>query len=168
MGRLFPRLVPVLPIACVSKDRPMMDDYYLWIKAWHVISVICWMVPLFYLPRLFVYHNDTPSGSDTSDLFLIMERRLIKIIMNPAMLLTYGSGATLIFMPGGMGMTDGWLHLKIALVFGLSAYHGLLIKWSKEFKRGERNHQTRFFRLANEIPTVIMSLIIILVIIKPF
>lgn len=145
-----------------------MIDYYLWLKAFHIIAVICWMAGLLYLPRLFVYHANTKPGSEISETFLTMERRLLKIIMNPAMILTFVLGFTLIFMPGGLGLSEGWLHAKLLLVFLLAALHGAMSRWYKEFQNNERKRTSRFFRIANEIPTVIMILVILLVTLKPF
>jgi putative membrane protein len=145
-----------------------LTPYYLWIKSFHIISVICWMAALFYLPRLFVYHAQTTPGSEMSEQFLIMEERLIKIIMNPAMILTYIFGILLILTPGVVSMSEGWLHVKLFFVLLISGLHGLTIKWHKSFKRNERKISHMHFRLANEIPVVIMVVIVIMVVVKPF
>lgn len=145
-----------------------LTPFYLWIKAFHIISVICWMAALLYLPRLYVYHAQTAVGSEMSAQFLIMENRLIKVIMNPSMVLTYFFGILLLLTPGVVSMSEGWLHLKLALVLLLSALHGLDIKWYKDFKNDQRKVSHTYFRVANEIPAVIMVLIVILVVVKPF
>ncbi len=145
-----------------------LSAYYLWIKSFHIISVISWMAAMFYLPRLFVYHSQSQPGSDMSNQLLVMEERLIRIIMNPAMIMTYLFGIILILTPGIVSWTEGWLHVKLLLVLLLSAIHGLNIKWYKGFKCEERNISHVYFRVANEIPVVIMVVIVIMVVVKPF
>jgi protoporphyrinogen IX oxidase len=145
-----------------------LSHFYLWIKAFHIISVICWMAALFYLPRLFVYHSQTTVGSDMSSQFLIMEERLIRIIMNPAMILTYIFGILLLITPGIVNWHQGWIHVKLTMVLLLSGLHGLAIRWYKDFKNDSRNISHVYFRVANEIPVVIMVVIVIMVVVKPF
>lgn len=145
-----------------------LTPYYLWIKSFHIISVISWMAAMFYLPRLFVYHAQSVPGSALSEQFLVMEERLIRIIMTPAMLSTFFFGILLLLVPGVASFSEGWLHVKLSLVLLLSAMHGLDIKWYKNFKRDERNISHVYFRVANEIPVVIMIAIVILVVVKPF
>jgi putative membrane protein len=145
-----------------------LTSLYLWIKAFHIISVISWMAALFYLPRLYVYHSQTVPGSAMSNQFLVMEDRLIRIIMNPAMILTYVFGILLFMTPGVVSMSEGWFHVKLFLVLLLSALHGLAIKWHKDFKLEKRNINHVYFRVANEIPVVIMIAIVVLVVVKPF
>jgi putative membrane protein len=142
-------------------------EYYLWIKAFHIFGVIAWMVGLLYLPRLFVYHAKTEVGSSESALLLVMERRLLKIIMLPAMLITFILGFMMLAADGMVDFSSMWIHLKLLLVFVLAGYHGLCVKWAKEFQHGERRHTDKYFRVANEIPAVIMIAIIILVVVKP-
>ncbi|KAB0267979.1 protoporphyrinogen oxidase HemJ [Microvirga brassicacearum] len=139
---------------------------YLWIKAAHVIAVISWMAGMLYLPRLFVYHSETPKGSIQSDTFKIMERRLLKAIINPAMALTWVLGLILIWQGGWI--TSGWLHAKILLVLVLSGVHGFLSKTVKIFAADQNTRPAKFYRMINEVPTVLMILIVILVIVKPF
>ena len=141
---------------------------YPWIKAFHFIFVICWMAALFYLPRLFVYHTQTEPGSIFSDQYLLMERRLIKIIMNPAMILSFTLGLALLLTPGVVDWHQGWIHLKLFLVLLLAAYHGIAVKCYKDFSKGKRNIKEVYFRVANEIPIVIMAVIVILAVVRPF
>ena len=139
---------------------------YLWLKAFHVIAVIAWMAGMLYLPRLFVYHCDAPVGSQQSETFKVMERRLLKAIINPAMIATWVLGLILVWQGGWI--TSGWLHAKLALVIGLSAVHGIYVKRLKEFAADRNTRPTRYYRILNEVPTGLMIAIVILVIVKPF
>jgi protoporphyrinogen IX oxidase len=139
---------------------------YLWIKAFHVIAVIAWMAGMLYLPRLFVYHCDAPKGSIQSDTFKIMERRLLKAIINPAMIVTWVLGLILIWQGGWY--TSGWLHAKVLLVLILSGTHGFLSRVVKDFAADRNERPQKFYRMINEVPTVLMIGIVILVIVKPF
>lgn len=141
---------------------------YLWVKALHVIAIIAWMAALLYMPRLFVYHTETAPGSTESERFKVMERRLLKAIMTPAMIATFIFGIALVAMEPGWLTGQGWLHAKILLVLGLAAMHGMMAKWRKEFERDERTRPQKFFRVMNEVPTVLMIGVVILVIVKPF
>jgi putative membrane protein len=139
---------------------------YLWLKAFHVIAVIAWMAGMLYLPRLFVYHCDAPVGSQQSETFKVMERRLLKAIINPAMIATWVLGLILVWQGGWI--TSGWLHAKLALVIALSAVHGIYVKRLKEFAADRNTRPTRYYRILNEVPTGLMIAIVILVIVKPF
>jgi protoporphyrinogen IX oxidase len=139
---------------------------YLWIKAFHVIAVIAWMAGMLYLPRLFVYHCEAQLGSIQSETFKIMERRLLKAIINPAMIATWILGLILVWQGGWI--TSGWLHAKLALVLGLSAVHGMLSKQVRIFAADQNTRPVRYFRIINEVPTLLMVGIVILVIVKPF
>jgi putative membrane protein len=141
-------------------------DLYLWIKALHVIAVIAWMAAMLYLPRLFVYHSVTPKGSEQSETFKVMERRLLKAIAAPAMAVTWIAGLILIWKGGWI--SSGWLHGKLALVIALSAVHGHLAKQVRLFAEDRNDKPQRYFRILNEVPTVLMIGIVILVIVKPF
>ncbi len=141
---------------------------YLWVKALHVISVIAWMAGLLYLPRLFVYHTQAAVGSPESQTFKVMERKLLRLIMNPAMIASWVFGLWLIVLLGSSAMTAGWLHGKLALVLLLSVAHGFMARWRKDFERDTNRHTERFFRIINEVPTLLMIGIVILVIVKPF
>ena len=139
---------------------------YEWIKAFHVIAVIAWMAGMLYLPRLFVYHCGAEPGSAQSETFKVMERRLLRIIMNPAMILSWGLGIWLAWS-GGL-MTAGWLHAKVLLALVLSGLHGAFARWVKDFAADRNRRSARFYRLINEAPTLLMIGIVILVIVKPF
>ena len=139
---------------------------YLWLKAFHVIAIIAWMAGMLYLPRLFVYHADVEKGSVRSETFKIMERRLLKAIINPAMIASWVLGLYLVF--SGEWWKAGWLHGKLLLVLGLSGVHGLYARWLKDFAADRNTRPARFYRIWNEVPTVLMIGIVILVIVKPF
>ncbi|MBQ0823591.1 protoporphyrinogen oxidase HemJ [Microvirga terrae] len=139
---------------------------YLWIKAAHVIAIIAWMAGMLYLPRLFVYHCDVPKGSIQSETFKIMERRLLKAIINPAMILAWVLGLILVWQGGWL--TSGWLHAKVLLVLVLSGVHGFLSRTVKDFAADRNTRPAKFYRMINEVPTVLMIGIVILVIVKPF
>lgn len=141
-------------------------NLYLWIKALHIIAVISWMAGLFYLPRLFIYHTDAPPGSESSETFKVMERRLLKIIMNPAMMLTWLFGLYLAW--SGFAFTGGWLHLKIALVVLLTLVHVFMSQAVRIFGEDGPRRSARFWRIVNEAPTLLMIAIVILVVVKPF
>lgn len=138
----------------------------LWVKALHVISVIAWMAALLYLPRLMVYHADSAAGSDKSETFKIMERRLFKGIARPAMIGTWVFGLWMAWLIGAW--SDGWFHAKLALVVGLTIFHELLGRWVRVFAADQNLRPAKFYRMINEIPTLIMIGIVILVIVKPF
>lgn len=142
---------------------------YDWIKAFHVIAVIAWMAGLLYLPRLFVYHVDAAPGSDQSETFKLMERRLFRTIMTPAMIATWIFGLVLVVVYG-VGWSDGtgWLHAKLVAVVLLTAVHGYLGRFVKSFAADVNARTQRFFRVLNEVPTVLMIAVVILVIVKPF
>ncbi|MGE4371936.1 MAG: protoporphyrinogen oxidase HemJ [Xanthobacter sp.] len=139
---------------------------YLWIKALHVIAVIAWMAALLYMPRLMVYHSMAQVGSDKSETFKVMERRLLKAIANPAMIVAWAAGLYLAW--DGGWFVDPWLHAKLLLVVLLSGMHGMMSRWVKDFAADRNRHTTRYYRIANEVPTVLMIGIVILVIVKPF
>ena len=139
---------------------------YEWVKVAHIVSVISWMAAMLYLPRLLVYHFDSAPGSEQSETFKIMERRLLKAIMTPAMIATWIFGLWTAYLMDVFA--DGWFVTKFFLVLILSAQHGFVSKWVKEFAADERKRSTRFYRIANEVPAVFMVLIVILVVVKPF
>lgn len=141
-------------------------DAYLWIKALHIIAVISWMAGLLYLPRLFIYHTDAPVGSVQSETFKVMEQRLIRLIMNPAMMITWVLGLYLAWSV--YGFSGGWLHAKIALVIALTVTHVYFSRSAKALGRDENRRPARHWRLMNEVPTVLMIVIVILVVVKPF
>ena len=144
---------------------------YDWIKAFHIIAVIAWMAGMLYLPRLFVYHCAAEKGSVQSETFKVMERRLLRGIINPAMILAIALGLWLAWLGPDSRygwFASGWLQAKIALVLALSAVHGLFARWVKAFAADRNLHSQRFYRFINEVPTVLMVAIVILVVLKPF
>lgn len=145
----------------------MLIRYYEWIKAFHVIFMVCWMAGMFYLPRLFVYHTKVSFNSAEDQLFKIMEKKLLRIIINPAMILTLISGILLASLYGWGNLTV-WFHIKFSAVIALCAMHGLFIKCRKGFERGENKYSEKFYRIINEVPAVLMIIAIIMVIVKPF
>jgi len=139
---------------------------YLWVKAVHVIAVIAWMAGMLYLPRLFVYHCDAEPGSAQSETFKVMERRLLRAIINPAMGVTWALGLWLAW--DGGWLMSGWFHAKFALVLGMSGVHGMLSGYVRAFAEDRNTKSQRFYRVLNEVPTLLMIGIVILVIVKPF
>jgi putative membrane protein len=139
---------------------------YLWIKALHVVSIIAWMAGMLYLPRLFVYHAEAEPGSRQSETFKVMERRLLRGIINPAMIMAFLTGAYLAIEAGWF--REGWFHGKLTLVILMTAVHGFLSRWRRQFERDQNVHSAKFYRVVNEVPTVLMLGIVILVIVKPF
>ncbi|GGG32201.1 protoporphyrinogen oxidase HemJ [Chelatococcus composti] len=139
---------------------------YDWIKALHILAVISWMAGMLYLPRLFVYHTGAAPGSETSETFKVMERRLLKAIINPAMIVTWLAGLYLAYEGGWF--RAGWFHGKFALVILLSAVHGVLVRRLKEFAADSNTRPARYYRILNEVPTVLMIGIVLLVVLKPF
>ncbi len=144
-----------------------LNDAYAWTKALHIIFVISWMAGMLYLPRLFVYHAEAEPGSEISEQLKVMERRLLRAIVNPAMVLTWLFGGALFFTPGIIENADVWFHIKFSAVFILSAVHGLFARWRKQFERDERKHATRTYRIWNEVPTLLMIVIVIMVVVRP-
>jgi putative membrane protein len=139
---------------------------YEWIKALHIIAVIAWMAGMLYLPRLFVYHCGVEAGSKQSETFKIMERRLLEMIINPAMIVTWLAGLYLAW--AGHWFSAGWLHAKLVLVLVLSGVHGFFSRCVKDFAAGRNLRSQRFYRFINEVPALLMVLIVILVVLKPF
>jgi putative membrane protein len=141
--------------------------HYLWLKALHVISVIFWMAGMAYLPRLFVYHAEAEVGSEKSETFKIMERRLLRGIINPAMIATFIFGGLMIWANPEL-MHQPWFHVKLTLVILMTALHGFFARWRKAFDRDQNVHSSRFYRIINEAPPVLVVVIVILVVVKPF
>ncbi len=142
------------------------ESLYVWIKALHVIAVMSWMAGMLYLPRLFVYHADAAVGSEKSELLKVMEQRLLRVIINPAMILSWVFGVWLAWY--GFQFSGTWLHLKFLAVIALSACHGYLSKSVRLFAIDQNIKPSRHWRMVNEIPTVLMIIIVVLVIVKPF
>lgn len=139
-----------------------------WVKAFHILSVIAWMAAMLYLPRLFVYHAGSEVGSQQSETFKIMERRLFRGIMNPAMIATWVFGLWLAFGYGIVDFSQGWMWLKAAMVLLLSGVHGWYSRLRKDFEKDQNRHPAKFYRMINEIPFVIAIVIVIAVVVKPF
>lgn len=147
----------------------LLAPAYLWIKAMHVSAVIAWIAGMLYLPRLYVYHAETRSGSAESERFKVMERRLLKQIVNPAMIVAWTFGVLLVLTPGVIDWKrDHWWHVKLVSVLLLSALHGEFARWRRDFLDDRNTRPARFYRIANEIPTVFMLIIVFMVILKPF
>lgn len=140
---------------------------YLWLKAFHIIAVVAWMAGLFYLPRLMVYHRRTAVGSETSEIFKTMERRLLKAIMYPAMGLSWLLGLSLIWITDAFASLSLWLVVKLAAVVAMTVFHLWLGRLVQAFAEDERPRDERFFRLINEIPTVLLIVIVIMAVVKP-
>jgi len=138
----------------------------LWLKAFHIMAVVAWFAGLFYLPRLFVYHADAKPGSELSETLKVMEYRLLTVIMTPAMGMVWLTGVTLAYWMGAF--SDGWLHAELALVFLLSGFQGALSRWTKDFAADCNTRPAKFYRIANEVPTAFLILIVLLVVLKPF
>ena len=139
---------------------------YLWLKALHVIAIIAWMAGMLYLPRLFVYHCVAEPGSVQSETFKVMERRLLRAIINPAMVVSWALGLWLAW--DGGWYNHRWLWGKLSLVVALSAMHGFLVRWVAAFARDQNQHTQKFYRIINEVPTILMIGIVVLVVVKPF
>ena len=139
---------------------------YEWLKAFHIIAVIAWMAGMLYLPRLFVYHCEADPGSRQSETFKVMERRLLRAIMNPAMIVTWLLGLWLAWRGGFFAAP--WLHAKLALVVAMSGVHGMLSRYVRDFAADRNRKSQKFYRIINEVPTILMILIVLLVVVKPF
>jgi protoporphyrinogen IX oxidase len=140
---------------------------YEWLKALHIIAVIAWMAGMLYLPRLFVYHAAATKGSDKSETFKIMERRLLRLIINPAMIATWLFGIGMILINPTL-LEQGWLHAKLGLLVLMQVCHALFARWRREFEHDANKHSAKFYRMVNEAPTLLLIAIVILVVVKPF
>jgi putative membrane protein len=141
---------------------------FVWLKALHIIAVIAWMAGLLYLPRLFVYHADVAPESEAATTFAIMERRLLRRIVNPAAIAVWLFGILLVVASPPELIKAGWLHAKLALVVALTVLHHLYSRWRKDLERGTNKHSSRFYRILNEVPALLVIFIVILVVVKPF
>ncbi len=139
---------------------------YEWIKAMHVIAVIAWMAGMLYLPRIFVYHCAAPAHSPQSETFKVMERRLLKVIITPTMVVTWALGLWLTWRGGWH--SSAWLQMKVVLVLAMSALHGFFVRWVRDFAADRNRHSAKFFRIVNEVPTILMMAVVILAVVKPF
>jgi len=157
-------LIVIAALAALVAWNP--TGAYPWLKAFHIIAVIAWMAGMLYLPRLFVYHCEAEPGSVQSETFKVMERRLLRAIINPSMMAAWTFGLFMVYV-GGL-IAEHWLWLKLSLVVALSGIHGLLVRCTHDFAMDRNPHSQRFYRIVNEIPAVLMIGIVILVVIKPF
>lgn len=142
-------------------------DHYLWLKAFHIMALIAWMAGMFYLPRLFAYHAESPNGSQQAETFKVMERRLLRMIMNPAMIATWVFGLSMLAANPGL-FQQGWLHGKLVLVLAMTILHAVFSKWRKVFAADGNQRPAKFYKIWNEVPTLLMIVIVILVVVKPF
>ena len=148
---------------------PALAYVYLWVKSFHVISLVAWMAGIFYLPRLFVYHCDLVRGSIESERFKVMERRLYKQIMVPAMIATWVFGILLVLTPGVVDWSGfNWWHVKFAAVILMTGFQGAMGKWRRQFMEDRNQKSHKYYRVANEVPTVLLVIIVIMAIVKPF
>jgi putative membrane protein len=141
-------------------------ELYLWLKALHIIAVIAWMAGMLYLPRIYVYHCAAAAGSIQAETFKTMERRLLRAIVNPAMIATWALGLVLAWQ--GVLWGQPWFHVKLVLVLILSGFHGLLARWRRQFANDQNRHSAKFYRVMNEVPTMLMIAIVILAVVEPF
>jgi protoporphyrinogen IX oxidase len=148
----------------------MFDETYHWLKSLHLIAVMSWMAGMLYLPRLYVYHSQVAVGSEASELFKVMERRLLRIIINPAMIASWIFGLWLAFTINAFDVQQNgaWLHGKLGLLVMMQIAHALMARYRRKFERDERPQSERFFRIFNEVPTILMVLIVFTVVFKPF
>tara|TARA_B100001971_G_C18214964_1_gene553210 strand:- start:269 stop:769 length:501 start_codon:yes stop_codon:yes gene_type:complete len=143
-------------------------DHYDWIRSLHIISIISWMAGMLYLPRLFVYHVDAKKGSELSETLKIMERKLLRYIMNPAMILSWAFGLMMLSANTTMLQSGGWMHVKLTCVVLMTVMHMIFARHRRLFANDENKKTQKYFRIANEIPTVLMIVIVIMAIIEPF
>jgi protoporphyrinogen IX oxidase len=143
-----------------------MEPWYPWIKAFHLIAAFAWMAGMFYLPRLYVYHCSAQPGSVQSETFKVMERRLLRAIINPAMIATWVLGLWLVW--SSQAWRAGWFQGKFVLLVIMAAFHGLLARWRKDFAADRNRHSEKFYRVVNELPTLLLIGIVILAVVRPF
>lgn len=146
----------------------MNGELYHWIKALHIIAVIAWMAGMLYLPRLFVYHTQVKIGSEASELFKVMERRLLRLIINPAMIVAWGAGIWLIIYTNALDPQNGvWMHYKLTLLIFMQIAHAMMARCRRQFANDKNTRSTKFYRILNEVPTVLLIGIVILVVVRP-
>lgn len=146
----------------------VLADWYPWIKALHILGVIAWMAGLLYLPRLFVYHCEAEVGAADSERFKVMERRLLRAIMNPAMVAAYLFGTALLLTPGIVDWSAGWIYTKLAAIAALTVMHHIYAVWYQRFRDDGPRRAQRVYRIANEVPALLMIVIVIMVVVRPF
>lgn len=149
---------------------PPLHEYYAWVKSAHIIAFICWMAGMLYLPRLYVYHSRVAPGSEASETFKIMERKLLRLIINPAMIATWGFGLWLAYLLNAFDAAANgyWLYGKLALVLLMQIVHAMLSRTRRAFARDERPHSERYFRILNEVPALLLVGIVVIAVVKPF
>lgn len=145
-----------------------MAEMYPWFKSLHIIAVIAWMAALLYLPRLFVNHVGLAKGSEASEMLKGMERRLMRAIMRPSLVMAVLFGGALLSVPGVVDWSMGWIYVKLTAVLIMIAMHGLMEKWLAAFQRDANTNSSRFYRVINEVPAVLMIIIVVMVVAKPF
>jgi len=145
----------------------MLGEYFEWIKALHASFVIFWMSGMLYLPRLFVYHTEVTQGTPEDERFKTMERRLLRIIINPAMIIAVTTGLMMVHV-FGKAIMEPWFYIKVSAVLVMVTLHGFLAKWRKDFERGKNKHSRKFYAIINEVPAVLILIIVFMVILKPF
>jgi protoporphyrinogen IX oxidase len=146
-----------------------LNEWHLWIKAFHVVFVVAWMAGLFYLPRLFVYHAKAKPGSELDQTLQVMELKLLRVIMDPAIVMVWILGVLLLLTPAsGVPLQDGWIWVKLGGVLGLTLFHHALARWRKDFAAGANTRSEAFYRRVNEIPAVLLIVIVVMVIVRPF
>ena len=145
----------------------MIDSYHL-IKALHIIAVIAWMCGMLYLPRLYVYHTQVAVGSEASELFKIMERRLLRFIINPAMMVAWGAGLWLVYYTNALDPVNGtWMHWKFLMLIGMQICHALLARHRRQFAADKNTKSAKYYRILNEVPTLLLIIIVVLVVVRP-
>lgn len=147
--------------------QPFLLAHADWLKALHLIAVISWMAGLLYLPRLFVYHADADKGSELAETLKIMERKLLRVIMNPAMVVVWLTGGLMLYANPDL-LRHGFMHVKLTMVILMTGFHHVLGKWRKIFLRDENRRPAKFYRQVNEIPTVLMIIIVVMIVVRPF
>lgn len=145
-----------------------LAEWYVWTKTLHIVSVVAWMAGMMYLPRLYIYHCDAEPGSKQSETFKVMERKLLRGIINPAMFAVFIFGGLLLMTPGVIDWSSGWIWAKLGFVLVLGAIHGLFSRWRKDFEADRNTRPAKFYRIVNEIPFVLMVAIVVMVIVRPF
>ncbi len=146
----------------------MIDSLYHWIKAIHIIAVIAWMAGMLYLPRLYVYHTQVKIGSEMSELFKVMERRLLRFIINPAMIVAWCAGLWLVYYTHAMDPANGtWMHWKFTMLIAMQIVHALLARHRRQFANDKNTKSTKYYRILNEVPTLLLIVIVILVVVRP-
>lgn len=170
MGRGYAQPTGADVRARETEEKKVMAEWvvqhYLILKALHLVAVMSWMAGMLYLPRLFVYHTSAAVGSEASEMLKVMERRLLRFIINPAMIATFILGSLLAMLPETMHM--GWFHAKLGLLFFMFGFHGMCARWRKDFAADRNQRPAKFYRMMNEVPTVLMVGIVLLAVLKPF